>query len=115
MATLADVMRDSGNLAAAESLYEKSLAGLENSLGASHPETLRVLYEYSLLRKGQRQDIAARRLAFQLVAGAPHACSKSSRPCEISATARFASIALMPIKRGRSGLLRLFGCLVLDA
>ena len=70
MATLADVMRDSGNLSAAESLYQKSLAGLENSLGASHPETLRVLYEYSVLRKSQRQDIAARRLAFQLVAGA---------------------------------------------
>ena len=44
--------------------------GLETSLGGSHPETLRVLYEYSLLRKSQREDIAARRLAFQLIAGA---------------------------------------------
>jgi hypothetical protein len=70
MATLADVMRDSENLSAAESLYQKSLAGLESSLGSSHPETLRVLYEYSVLRKSQRQEIAARRLAFQLIAGA---------------------------------------------
>jgi hypothetical protein len=70
MATLADIMRDSGDLSAADSLYQKSLAGLENSLGANHPETLRVIYEYSLLRKSQGQDIAARRLAFQWVAGA---------------------------------------------
>jgi hypothetical protein len=36
----------------------------------SHPDTLIVLYEYSLLRKNQRQDIEARRLAYQLMAGA---------------------------------------------
>ena len=94
MATLADILRDSGNVSAAESLYQESLVGLETSLGGSHPETLRVLYEYSLLRKSQREDIAARRLAFQLIAGARRTLAPNHPDVEISATAGFASIAL---------------------
>jgi hypothetical protein len=70
MATLADVLRDRGDLADAEALYQQALDGLENALGPVHPETLRVLYEYALLRKNQRREIEARRLAFQLMAGA---------------------------------------------
>ena len=70
MATLADILRDKGDASGAAALYDQALEGMRQSSGPAHPETLRVLYEYSLLRKHQRKDIEARRLAFQLTAGA---------------------------------------------
>ena len=70
MATLADILRDQGDASGAAALYEQALEGLQQSSGPAHPDTLSVLYEYSLLRKNQRQDIEARRLAYQLMAGA---------------------------------------------
>jgi tetratricopeptide (TPR) repeat protein len=70
MATLADILRDKGDAPGAVALYDQALEGLQQSLGPAHPDTLIVLYEYSLLRKNQRQDIEARRLTYQLVAGA---------------------------------------------
>lgn len=70
MATLADILRDKGDISGAETLYDSALAGLKSSWGPIHPNTLDVLYEYAVLRKNQRRDIEARRLAFQLAAGA---------------------------------------------
>lgn len=70
MAALADILRDSGDLDGAALLYEQALEGLRESPGSSHPSTLRVLYEYSVLRKIQRRSIEARRLAYELMTGA---------------------------------------------
>jgi hypothetical protein len=70
MATLADILRDKGDASGAAALYDQALEGLQQSSGPAHPDTLRVLYEYSLLRKNQRQEIEARRLAYHLMAGA---------------------------------------------
>ena len=54
MATLANVLRDKGDFPAAKGLYERSLEGLRRSPGSTHPTTLKVLYEYSLMLKNQR-------------------------------------------------------------
>jgi hypothetical protein len=70
MATLADILRDKGDASCAAAFYDQALEGLGQSSGPAHPDSLRVLYEYSLLRKSQRRDTEARRLAFQLMAGA---------------------------------------------
>ena len=70
MATLAGILGDKGDAAAADVLYEKALDGLRQSLGTAHPTTLTVLYEYSLLKRSERLEQAARRLAYDLMAGA---------------------------------------------
>jgi hypothetical protein len=76
--TLADVLRDKGDNDAAAALYERALAGLRTTPGANHPTTLGVLYEYSTLRKNQNRLPDARRLGYELVAGARHSLPKDS-------------------------------------
>ena len=76
--TLADILRDKGDNDAAASLYERALAGLRTNPGASHPTTLGVLYEYSNLRKNQRQLLDARRLGYELIAGARRSLPKDN-------------------------------------
>ena len=55
-------LQDRGEYAAAEDFFRKCVSERQKVLGIEH--------EYSLLRKSQRRDIEARRLAFQLMAGA---------------------------------------------
>jgi len=70
MATLADILRDKGDASSAEALYDQALEGLRQSLSPAHPRHSLCTLRIFLLRKNQRKDIEARRLAFQLMAGA---------------------------------------------
>ena len=67
------MLRDRGDTGTAQAIYEEVLTGLRVNPGAGHPTTLAVLYEYSLLRKERRQLSEARRLAYELAAGAREA------------------------------------------
>jgi hypothetical protein len=76
--TLADILRDKGDNDAAAALYERALAGLRTNPGATHPTTLGVLYEYSNLRKNQRKIPEARRIGYELIAGARRSLPKDN-------------------------------------
>ena len=90
--TLADILRDKGDPAAAATLYERALTGLRESPGANHPTTLGVLYEYSILRKNQRQLPEARRLGNELLAGARRSLTEKTTPTARNTSATVESL-----------------------